>query len=71
MASLKRRDSIGRGREKLLRSQQRRTRSSSGARDRRGATRFGLVWEANEVERDRALNQDFVALDLDLVYRAT
>jgi adenine-specific DNA-methyltransferase len=35
------------------------------ARDRRDATRFGLVWEANEVERDRALNQDFVALDLD------
>jgi hypothetical protein len=30
------------------------------ARDRRDATRFGLVWEANEVERDRALNQDFV-----------
>ena len=35
------------------------------ARDRRDSTRFGLVWEANEVERDRALNQDFVALDLD------
>jgi adenine-specific DNA-methyltransferase len=35
------------------------------ARDRRDATRFGLVWEANEVERDRALNDDFVALDLD------
>lgn len=35
------------------------------ARDRRDATRFGLVWEANEIERDRALNQDFVALDLD------
>ncbi len=35
------------------------------ARDRQDATRFGLVWEANEVERDRALNQDFVALDLD------
>ncbi len=35
------------------------------ARDRRDATRFGLVWEANEVERDRALNRDFVALDLD------
>jgi hypothetical protein len=34
------------------------------ARDRRDATRFGLVWEANEVERDRALNRDFVALDL-------
>jgi adenine-specific DNA-methyltransferase len=24
-----------------------------------------LVWEANEIERDKALNQDFVALDLD------
>jgi adenine-specific DNA-methyltransferase len=34
-------------------------------RDRRDATRFGLVWEANEIERDKALNQDFVALDLD------
>jgi hypothetical protein len=33
---------------------------------RRGtaATRFGLVWEANEIERDRAVNDDFVALDL-------
>ena len=35
------------------------------ARDRRDATRFGLVWEANEIDRDKALNQDFVALDLD------
>ena len=35
------------------------------ARDRRDATRFGLVWEANEIERDKALNADFVALDLD------
>ena len=35
------------------------------ARDRRDAIRFGLVWEANEIERDKALNQDFVALDLD------
>jgi adenine-specific DNA-methyltransferase len=35
------------------------------SRDRRDATRFGLVWEANEIERDRALNNDFVALDLD------
>lgn len=35
------------------------------ARDRRDATRFGLVWEANEIERDKALNQDFVSLDLD------
>ncbi|HOY56967.1 MAG TPA: site-specific DNA-methyltransferase [Verrucomicrobiota bacterium] len=34
------------------------------ARDRREATRFGLVWEANEIERDKALNSDFVALDL-------
>lgn len=34
------------------------------ARDRRDATRFGLVWEANEIERDKALNDDFVALDL-------
>jgi len=33
------------------------------ARDRRDTTRFGLVWEANEIERDKALNQDFVALD--------
>ena len=32
------------------------------ARDQR--TRFGLVWEANEIERDQALNGDFVALDL-------
>jgi adenine-specific DNA-methyltransferase len=31
------------------------------ARDRRDATRFGL----NEIERDKALNSDFVALDLD------
>jgi len=23
------------------------------ARDRRDATRFGLVWEANEIERDK------------------
>jgi adenine-specific DNA-methyltransferase len=35
------------------------------ARDRRDATKFGLVWEANEVERDKALNDDFVTLDLD------
>lgn len=34
-------------------------------RDRRDATRFGLVWETNAVERERALNDDFVALDLD------
>jgi len=35
------------------------------ARDRKDATRFGLVWEADEIERDKALNSDFVALDLD------
>jgi len=34
------------------------------ARDRRDATKFGLVWEANEIDRDKALNDDFVALDL-------
>ena len=34
------------------------------ARDRQAATRFGLVWEADDIERDRALNTDFVALDL-------
>lgn len=34
------------------------------ARDRRDATKFGLVWEANEIERDKALNDDFVTLDL-------
>ncbi len=34
------------------------------ARDRRDATKLGLVWEANEIERDHALNNDFVALDL-------
>ncbi|MEO6788380.1 MAG: site-specific DNA-methyltransferase, partial [Chthoniobacteraceae bacterium] len=32
------------------------------ARERRA--RFGLVWEADEIERDKALNSDFVALDL-------
>jgi hypothetical protein len=31
------------------------------ARERRA--RFGLVWEADEIERDKALNNDFVALD--------
>jgi adenine-specific DNA-methyltransferase len=35
------------------------------ARDRRDATRLGLVWEANEIERDKSLNADFVALELD------
>ena len=34
------------------------------ARDRRDSTRFGLVWEANEIDRDKAVNSDFVALDL-------
>jgi len=33
-------------------------------RDRRDATRFGLVWEADEIARDKAVNADFVALDL-------
>jgi adenine-specific DNA-methyltransferase len=36
------------------------------SRDRRDATKLGLVWEANEIERDHALNNDFVALDLDV-----
>jgi hypothetical protein len=31
------------------------------ARDRRDATKFGLVWEADEIERDKVLNSDFVA----------
>jgi len=34
-------------------------------RDRRDATRFGLVWEARAADRDTALNSDFIALDLD------
>jgi 16S rRNA G966 N2-methylase RsmD len=34
-------------------------------RDRRDATRFGLVWEARDADRDASLNDDFVALDLD------
>jgi adenine-specific DNA-methyltransferase len=34
------------------------------ARDQRDATRFGIVWEADEIEGDKALNNDFVALDL-------
>lgn len=33
-------------------------------RDDRDCTRFGLVWEANEIDRDKAVNADFVALDL-------
>lgn len=35
------------------------------ARDSRDATRFGLVWEQKGIEPDHALNEDFVALDLD------
>lgn len=35
------------------------------ARDRRDSTRFGIVWETNEIERDKALNADFVSLELD------
>jgi hypothetical protein len=35
------------------------------ARDRRDTTRFGLMWEANEIECDKSLSSDFVALDLD------
>lgn len=31
------------------------------ARDRK---KFGLVWERDTIEHDRALNEDFVALDL-------
>lgn len=34
------------------------------ARDSRDGQRFGLVWEANEIDRDNAINADFVALDL-------
>ncbi|MDP3078458.1 site-specific DNA-methyltransferase, partial [Bradyrhizobium sp.] len=34
------------------------------ARDRRDATRFGLIWEAKEIDRDFAINSDFVALDV-------
>jgi adenine-specific DNA-methyltransferase len=34
------------------------------ARHQRDSNYFGLVWEANEIERDKALNNDFVALDL-------
>ncbi len=33
-------------------------------RAREQRARFGLVWEANEIERDKALNSDFVALDI-------
>lgn len=34
------------------------------ARDRRDTTRFGLVWETNEIDGDKVINTDFVALDL-------
>jgi adenine-specific DNA-methyltransferase len=34
------------------------------ARDRRSATRYGLVWETDGVEAEQALNGDYVALDL-------
>lgn len=34
------------------------------ARDRRDATRFGLVWEADDIERECARNSDFIALDI-------
>jgi len=34
------------------------------ARDRRAATRYGLVWETDGVEAEQALNGDYVALDL-------
>lgn len=34
-------------------------------RDRDREQRFGLVWENDSIERDRALNDDFVAVDFD------
>jgi hypothetical protein len=34
------------------------------ARDWRDAIRFGLVWETNEIGRNKAINFDFVALNL-------
>ncbi len=34
------------------------------ARDRREATRYGLVWETDGIEAEQALNGDYVALDL-------
>ncbi len=34
------------------------------ARDRREATRYGLVWETTGIEGEQALNADYVALDL-------
>ena len=35
------------------------------ARDLRDAQRFGLIWEANEIEREKAINNDFVSVQLD------
>lgn len=34
-------------------------------RERERKPRFGLVWERKEIEHERAINEDFVALDLD------
>ena len=34
------------------------------SRDRREATRYGLVWETDGIEAEQALNGDYVALDL-------
>ncbi len=34
-------------------------------RERDRKPKFGLVWERNEIEHDKSLNDDFVALDLD------
>lgn len=35
-------------------------------RERDRKPKFGLVWERNEIEHDKSLNDDFVALDIDL-----
>ncbi|GAB1354037.1 hypothetical protein MASR1M12_27750 [Erysipelotrichia bacterium] len=32
---------------------------------RDGQTPLGLVWERNEIEHDRALNDDFIAMNVD------
>ncbi len=34
-------------------------------RERDRKPKFGLVWERNEIEHDKSMNDDFVALDLD------
>jgi len=34
------------------------------AREKRDALRLGLIWEANEIEREKAINSDFVVLDI-------